>query len=83
MSNLAALGTIEFAFIDYPHPCMCFDCICFCRGYNIGVRLIEDFLARSPDVGRCHDFKVTAEVLAKVRGYIDNNFGMLMFLNFA
>ena len=37
----------------------------FCRGYNIGVRLIEDFLARS-NVGRCNDFRETADVIAKV-----------------
>ena len=35
------------------------------RGYNIGVRLVEDFLARS-NVGRCHDFRETADVIAKV-----------------
>ena len=40
---------------------MCFDP----RGYNIGVRLVEDFLARS-NVGRCHDFRETADVIAKV-----------------
>ncbi|CAH1799918.1 unnamed protein product [Owenia fusiformis] len=34
-------------------------------GYNIGVRLIEDFLARS-NVGRCHDFRETADVISKV-----------------
>ena len=34
-------------------------------GYNIGVRLIEDFLARS-NVGRCQDFRETADVIAKV-----------------
>ncbi|XP_072018621.1 trafficking protein particle complex subunit 3-like [Amphiura filiformis] len=33
-------------------------------GYNIGVRLVEDFLARS-GVGRCHDFRETADVIAK------------------
>ncbi|GAO51053.1 transport protein particle subunit [Saitoella complicata NRRL Y-17804] len=43
-------------------------------GYNIGVRLIEDFLARS-GTGRCHDFKETAEVISKV--------GFKMFLNIA
>ena len=36
-----------------------------CRGYNIGCRLIEDFLARS-SVGRCYDFKETADVISKV-----------------
>ena len=34
-------------------------------GYNIGTRLIEDFLARS-NLGRCGDFKETGEVIAKV-----------------
>jgi len=34
-------------------------------GYNIGTRLIEDFLARS-NIGRCTDFKETGEVVAKV-----------------
>jgi len=39
--------------------------VIFCRGYNIGVRLIEDFLARS-GIGRCNDFRETADVIAKV-----------------
>jgi hypothetical protein len=34
-------------------------------GYNIGTRLIEDFLARS-NLGRCTDFRETCEVIAKV-----------------
>lgn len=29
-------------------------------GYNIGIRLIEDFLART-GTGRCYDFRDTAE----------------------
>ncbi|KAI6045706.1 BET3 family protein [Pisolithus marmoratus] len=33
-------------------------------GYNIGTRLIEDFLARS-SVGRCSDFREVGEVVAK------------------
>jgi len=41
-------------------------------GYNIGTRLIEDFLARS-SLGRCTDFKEVGEVIAKV--------GFKMFLN--
>ena len=40
------------------------------RGYNIGVRLIEDFLARS-NTGRCHDFRETADVISKVSGTFD------------
>jgi len=34
-------------------------------GYNIGLRLIDEFLARS-NLGRCKDLKETAEVIAKV-----------------
>ncbi|KAH9483691.1 Transport protein particle subunit bet3 [Psilocybe cubensis] len=34
-------------------------------GYNIGTRLIEDFLAKS-NMGRCADFKEVGEVIAKV-----------------
>ncbi|KAF2074348.1 hypothetical protein CYY_004324 [Polysphondylium violaceum] len=34
-------------------------------GYNIGIRLIEEFLAKS-GIGRCTDFTETAEVIAKV-----------------
>ncbi|GMF34909.1 unnamed protein product [Phytophthora lilii] len=35
------------------------------RGYNIGVRLVDEFLAKS-GVAACQDFKDTAEVVAKV-----------------
>ncbi|KAF9218137.1 BET3 family protein [Gyrodon lividus] len=34
-------------------------------GYNIGTRLIEDFLARS-SLGRCSDFREVGEVVTKV-----------------
>jgi len=34
-------------------------------GYNIGLRLIEDFLARA-NTGRCQTFRDTAEVISKV-----------------
>lgn len=34
-------------------------------GYNIGTRLIEDFLAKS-NLGRCADFKEVGEAVAKV-----------------
>lgn len=34
-------------------------------GYNIGMRLIEDFLAKS-NVGRCANFRETADMIAKV-----------------
>ena len=35
------------------------------RGYRIGVRLIDEFLARSA-VGRCQDLRETADVISKV-----------------
>lgn len=35
------------------------------RGYNIGQRMIEDFLARS-GIGRCSEFRDTAEAVSKV-----------------
>jgi len=41
-------------------------------GYNIGIRLIDEFLAKSSINHRCADFSVTGEVVAKV--------GMKMFL---
>jgi len=44
---------------------VCLLYLAVCRGYNIGVRLIEDFLARS-GTGRCNDFRETADVIAKV-----------------
>ncbi|KAK9033080.1 hypothetical protein V6N11_018118 [Hibiscus sabdariffa] len=35
-------------------------------GYNIGIRMINEFLAKS-NVSRCVDFKETAEMIAKHR----------------
>ena len=35
-------------------------------GYNIGLRLIDDFLAKS-NVGRCSSFRDTAEMISKAR----------------
>lgn len=37
----------------------------FFRGYNIGIRLIDEFLAKS-NVSRCNDFRETTDVIAKV-----------------
>lgn len=42
------------------------------RGYNIGTRLIEDFLART-NLSKCTDFREVGEVVSKV--------GFKMFLN--
>ena len=45
----------------------CWHASCWCRGYNIGVRFIEDFLAIAHNQqGWCHDLGETADVLAKV-----------------
>ncbi|KAI9682176.1 MAG: transport protein particle 22 kDa subunit [Caeruleum heppii] len=41
-------------------------------GYNIGLRLIDDFLAKS-NAGRCANFRETAEMISKV--------GFKIFLN--
>ena len=38
------------------------------RGYNIGVRLVDEFLAKA-QIGTCQSFQETAEVIAKVRGF--------------
>jgi len=42
-------------------------------GYNIGLRLIEDYLAKSNSMKRCSSFRETAEMIAKV--------GFKIFLN--
>ncbi|XP_061344883.1 uncharacterized protein LOC133290787 isoform X1 [Gastrolobium bilobum] len=46
----------------------------FIWGYNIGIRLIDEFLAKS-NVSRCVDFRETTDVIAKV--------GFKMFLGVA
>ena len=47
-------------------------------GYNIGTRLIEDFLARS-NLGRCTDFRETGEVIAKVQFPLPTHLPHLFF----
>lgn len=37
-------------------------------GYNIGLRLIEDYLAKSNTMKRCSNFRETADSVAKVGG---------------
>lgn len=44
-------------------------------GYNIGTRLIEDFLAKS-SIGRCTDFRDVGEVVAKVCTYLPSGFSV-------
>ena len=36
-------------------------------GYNIGLRLIEDYLAKSNTMKRCANFRETADMIARVR----------------
>jgi trafficking protein particle complex subunit 3 len=36
-------------------------------GYNIGLRLIEDYLAKSNTMKRCLNFRETAEMISKAR----------------
>lgn len=36
-------------------------------GYNIGLRLIEDYLAKSNTMKRCTNFRETADMIARVR----------------
>lgn len=36
-------------------------------GYNIGLRLIEDYLAKSNTMKRCSNFRETADMIARVR----------------
>jgi len=38
-------------------------------GYNIGMRLIEDYLAKSNTMRRCANFRETAEMIAKARSH--------------
>lgn len=38
-------------------------------GYNIGLRLIEDYLAKSNTMKRCANFRETAEMISKVRNF--------------
>lgn len=37
-----------------------------CRGYNIGIRLIDEFLAKSKTT-KCVDFRDTADKIARVK----------------
>jgi hypothetical protein len=42
-------------------------------GYNIGLRLIEDYLAKSNTMRRCSNFRETAEMISKVCSVIDRS----------
>jgi hypothetical protein len=42
-------------------------------GYNIGLRLIEDYLAKSNTFKRCSNFRETAEMIAKFSLVFDEN----------
>jgi len=42
-------------------------------GYNIGLRLIEDYLAKSNSMKRCSSFRETAEMVSKVGAALIND----------
>lgn len=46
-------------------------CVCVCRGYKMGIRMIDEFMSKS-GMDPCEDFRETAESIAKV--------GLKMFL---
>ncbi|OIW29249.1 TRAPP I complex, partial [Coniochaeta ligniaria NRRL 30616] len=50
-------------------------------GYNIGLRLIEDYLAKSNTMRRCSNFRETAEMIAKASPYFSRTVGFKIFLN--
>lgn len=39
-------------------------------GYNIGLRLIEDYLAKSNTMKRCSNFRETADMISRVRSFL-------------
>lgn len=43
-------------------------------GYNIGLRLIEDYLAKSNTMKRCANFRETADMIARVSLHTVNVF---------
>lgn len=43
-------------------------------GYNIGLRLIEDYLAKSNTMKRCANFRETADMISRVRYNIHTSF---------
>jgi hypothetical protein len=47
-------------------------------GWNIGVRLVEDFLART-NSGKCHDFRETAEKIQLAFKVFENIFQSKLF----
>lgn len=49
-------------------------------GYNIGLRLIEDYLAKSNTMRRCSNFRETAEMIAKVSHLSASKNSVLNFL---
>lgn len=49
-------------------------------GYNIGMRLIEDFLAKS-NTGRCANFRETADMISKVKDYHFLSFSLTTEVN--
>lgn len=45
-------------------------------GYNIGLRIADDFLAKNPRIGRCSEMSHVAEIISKnaLKAYLGKNF---------
>ena len=52
-------------------------------GYNIGVRMIEDFLAHTPGTKRCTQFEEVADVICKqgFRMFLGEILGLLLLFS--
>jgi hypothetical protein len=46
-------------------------------GYNIGLRLIEDYLAKSNTMKRCAHFRETADMISRVRPWLKGALSIL------
>lgn len=51
-------------------------------GYNIGLRLIEDYLAKSNTMKRCSHFRETADMISRVRTWLKDALCFLWLTDF-
>lgn len=47
-------------------------------GYNMGLRIADDFLAKNPRIGRCAEMQQVAEIISKnaLKSYLGVSFGV-------
>lgn len=50
--------------LDNTHVCVSVPLLICCRGYNIGIRLVDEYLAKTKQ-GRCNSFREAAETVAR------------------